>query len=36
LAAEVEDNYAAAFRVGAFVVVLHLDSAGHCAPMVTV
>src|ERR1700732_4550274 len=28
LAAEVENDYAAAFGIGAFVVLLHLDSAG--------
>src|SRR6266478_5742772 len=33
LAAEIEDDYAAAFGVGAFVMLLHLDSAGHCPPI---
>jgi hypothetical protein len=37
LAAEVENDYAAAFGIGAFVVVLlllHLRSARHCPPLI--
>jgi len=35
LTAEIENDYAAAFGVGAFVMLLHLDSAGHCPPVAT-
>jgi hypothetical protein len=36
LAAEIEDDYAAEFGVGALVVLLHLRSDGHCPPLVRV
>jgi len=36
LATEIENDYAAAFGVGAFVMLLHLDSAEHCPPVATV
>jgi len=33
LAAEVENDHAAEFGVGALVVLLHLCRGGHCAPL---